>query len=176
MFLASSLVACEGAISSPAVLGPTGVQVPVAESLPPEGFTVPQQAPKVLPFAVRFARLQAVTGAGPDDAMFTTLLANRTSLGDYDYANGTTPFAEWTALRHSQWVEAVKPVCESAQMRQRFGSNSFGALMEASYGRATSADDTAAVTESLTGLTLSAEEQRTSLCLAIFSSMEFTTL
>ena len=125
-----------------------------------------------------FARLQAVTGAGPTDPMFETLLAYRTSLGDYDFANGIKADNSWTALRITQWVTAMKPICGSAQMQQRYADTDAapGPFFEATYGRAVTTDDLDAINASLTDLQLTPGERRDGTCLAILSSIEFIAL
>ncbi|MBL8957907.1 MAG: hypothetical protein JNK82_44440 [Myxococcaceae bacterium] len=169
--------ACVGDIETPVPqVDPIVVTPPHLE--PPRGFTVPEQTVQLLPFQVRFQRLLAVTGAPATDPMFELLLQNRTSLGAYDYANGVQPDKSWTALRITQWVTALKPICGSQAMKNRFPDLpvSLGPFIEAAYGRSSTADDTSAVTESMTGLTLTAEERRDGICLSILSSMEFIAL
>ncbi len=170
--------ACVGDIVAPP---PAGGEVttldPKAE--PPRGFTVPQADVQLLPFSVRFARLRAVTGANADDPMFAKLLESRTTLGDYDFAKGVQPDTSWTALKITQWVTALKPVCASMQMRLRYPDlpGNLAQLVEAAYGRAMTADDLTAVNEVTAGIpALTAEERRDGICLAVLSSMEFLAL
>lgn len=169
--------ACVGDIVAPVPpTAPISTVDPEAER--PKGFTVPPSEVQLLPFAVRFARLRAVTGAAADDPMFQKLLEARTALGDYDFAKGVQPDTSWTALRITQWVTAMKPVCASMQMKQRFPDlpGNLGQLVEAAYGRAVTGDDIAAVNDVTQGLTLSTEERRDGICLAVLSSMEFLAL
>jgi len=171
------VAACTGEIETPVpTVEPIIIAPPVDE--PPKGFTVPEQTVQLLPFHVRLQRLIAVTGVPATDPMYTGLLENRTSLGDYDFANGVQPSNAWTALKITQWVTALKPICGSMAMKNRFPDlpTALGPFVEAAYGRAATADDIAAVNDSTMGLTLTAEERRDGVCLAVLSSMEFLAL
>jgi hypothetical protein len=139
------------------------------------GFTVPFEQLRVLPYAVRFGRVVAVTGAPATDPIFELLRTNRTLLGDHDFATGVKPDSTWSALRMSEWVRAVKPVCASAAMRAKYAAlpANLGPLVEAAYGRAARADDTAAVKDALAGLTLDEKAQYQAICVAVLSSLEF---
>ena len=167
--------ACLGDIVAPVPDPVTPIETLGPSAEPPKGFTVPPADPQVLPFAVRFSRLRAVTGAQADDPMFTTLLESRTSLGDYDFASGVQPDTSWTALRITHWVTALKPICGSMAMKQRYPDlpMNLGSFIEAAYGRAMTAADLQAVNDVIAPLTLTAEERRDGVCLTVLSSMEF---
>ncbi len=175
--LAGVCAACVGEIATPVPkVEPHVVGSPVDE--PPRGFTVPDQSVQLLPFQVRLRRLLAVTGAPVTDPMFEKLLESRTSLGDYDFANGVQPDPSWTALRITTWVTALKPICGSQAMKNRYPDlpTSLGPFVEAAYGRAATAADLAAIDDAMMGLTLTPEERRDAVCLAVLSSMEFLAL
>ena len=176
MTLACS-AACVGDIVAPV---PDPV-VPITldpKTEPPRGFSVPAAEMQLLPFPVRFARLQAVTGAAAGDPMFVKLLEARTSLGDYDFAAGVQPDSSWTALRITQWVTALKPICGSMAMKQRYPDlpMNLGSFIEAAYGREMTSADLENVNQATAGLTLTAEERRDGICLTVLSSMEFVAL
>lgn len=151
---------------------PLGAPAPIA---PPNGFTVPAQAPQLLPFSVRLQRVAAVAGVPTSDPLLAALRANRTELGDHDYANSVKTDLGWTALKMSVWVRSVQPVCQSDAMRRRYADlpANLPQLVEAAFGRAATAQDTADVQASLNGLTLSPAARYQTLCLAVLSSMEF---
>jgi hypothetical protein len=117
----------------------------------------------------------SVAGVSEDDAILSSLLSARFSLGDYDFANNRKPDYTWTALRISDWIRAIQPVCASQAMRSRFAAlpENLPALIEAAYGRSMTAEDQAAVDESLVGLTLDESLRYEAVCLAILSSLEF---
>lgn len=170
------LTACEGAITLPKPPVET-VEGPKAPALP-QGFTAPEPSVQLLPFRVRMSKLQAAVGATATDPMFDELWAARDTLGDYDFAAGIAPDNSWTALRITGWVTALKPVCASSLMHQRYPDlpTNLSALIDNAYGRALTAEDTAAVTESLMGLTVTPAERYEALCLGVFSSLEFLSL
>lgn len=186
-----SFAACDGEIAHPDPIdGPVGPSTPVVEtpkpteverasSVPlPKGFEVPEQPMQLLPFKVRLSKLQSVVGAPASDPMFDQLVMARSVLGDYDFAAGVAPDTSWTALRISQWVTAIKPVCGSAQMKLKYPElpGNLGALLEAAYGRAATSEDRAGYEQALMGLTLSANERYEGICLAVLSSAEFVSL
>lgn len=139
------------------------------------GFALPAEQLQLLPFGVRLSRLVGVVGLPATDPVYEALRANRTALGDHDYANGIKPDNTWTALRVSEWVRGLKPVCASAAMRARYPAlpDSLGALVGAAYGRSPRAEDQKHVTESLAGLTLDERARYQTICLAVLSSLEF---
>ena len=77
---------------------------------------------RLLPFSIRFKRLQQLLGLGPDDPAFGVMLARRYELGDYNYALGVSPDLTWNATRMSAWIAALRPVCDSPAMHARFPS------------------------------------------------------
>jgi hypothetical protein len=155
---------------------PAHTQAPAPEVvIPPTPFSVPHQELKLLPFEARLSKLEAVTGVPASDPIFAELIANRQSLGDYDYANGIKPDNTWSASKLVQWVVALKPVCSSSAVQQRYPDlpQSLPALIEAAYGRPATAADLAAAQESLEGLTVDADARHQAICLAVLSSLEF---
>jgi hypothetical protein len=140
----------------------------------PGDFSVPSDNILVLPFSVRLEKVASVAGVAVSDPLMNSLRDNRYNLGDYDFANSRQPDKTWTALKVSDWVRAVKPICASPQMHARYASlpENIPAFVEAAYGRAATPDDTAAVTASAMGLMTSTGRYET-ICLAMLSSLEF---
>jgi hypothetical protein len=138
-------------------------------------FEVRADAVTLLPFRVRLAKVATLAGVATTDDLLRPLRDAAGSLGDYDFANSRKPDSTWTALRISDWVRAVKPVCASSQMRSRYASlpEALPALIEAAHGRAADADDRAAVDSALAGLNLAEPARYEGICLAVLSSLEF---
>ena len=174
---AGLLVAC--ADHDPAARTPAQTQLTArAQSTTagtPTYFAVPADTPQLLPFRVRMARVMAVSGLPAGDPALAELRANRTQLGDHDFANGLRADNTWSALKMVTWVRAIQPVCRSAAMQQRYPDlpAQLPALIEVAWGRSATAQDLALVQEALTGLTLTAASRRETLCVAVLSSMEF---
>ncbi len=154
--------------SRPAPVGPAAAGTP---SL----FALPKGQIKLLPFSVRLSRLAEVTGVPAADPLYDTLRANRLSLGDYDYANAKPPLEGWSATLLGSWIESVRPVCRAPAVIARLSPMpaKLPALIEAAYGRPASAEETAVLTESLTGLDLAPDRVVETVCVAILSSLEF---
>jgi hypothetical protein len=140
----------------------------------PGDFAVPSDNILVLPFSVRLQKVASVAGVAVSDPLMNSLRDNRYNLGDYDFANSRQPDKTWTALKVSDWVRAVKPICASPQMHARYASlpENIPAFVQAAYGRAATPDDTAAITASAMGLMTSTGRYET-ICLAMLSSLEF---
>jgi len=141
----------------------------------PTQFALPANFPVLLPFEVRMARLSSVVGLDYSHPAFELMRKNATQLGDYDFANGLEPDNTWTALKISLWMQALKPICASPEMRVLYPSlpESLGPMMEAAYGRSITNQDTADMSASLEGLALTPESRTQTTCLAVLSSLEF---
>ena len=88
----------------------------------PTQFALPANFPVLLPFEVRMARLSSVVGLDYSHPAFELMRKNATQLGDYDFANGLEPDNTWTALKISLWMQALKPICASPEMRVLYPS------------------------------------------------------
>lgn len=157
--------------SSPGTSSPASTPVAVGD----RAFALPANEVTLLPFKVRLAKVATVAGVPITDPILQGLRDARYSLGDYDFANSQKPDSTWTALRISDWVRAIKPVCASSQVKARFASlpADLPALISAAHGRTATAAEKAAVDENLLGLTLSDSERYEAVCLSVLSSLEF---
>lgn len=142
---------------------------------PVAGFEVPNTHIKMLPWSVRLGRLAAVTGVPATDPSYATLIEDRLLLGDHDYANAKPPQEGWSAARLTLWVEGLRPICQTTQVRMRYSPmpSKLAALVEAAYGRALLPEDTAAWNESVAGLTVTPDKAVEAACVAVLSSLEF---
>ncbi len=171
------LSACSGDIGSALRGGDGDPASPGAAAAPSNSthpFDLAVDAPQLLPFTVRLARVAAVLGTDIDAPALETLRKNRTGLGDHDFANGQQPDRLWSASRMSLWIRSLKPVCASQAMRDRYPAlpEDLGALIQAAYGRAMTADDRAAIDEVLGTATLDPATRYQLVCLAVLSSAE----
>ena len=155
-----------GPAAAPAVMVPGGVD---------ESFVLPVDSVSLLPFDVRVEKVASVVGVTPSDPVLQPLRDASGDLGGYDFANSRKPDYTWTALRISDWVRVIKPVCASSQMHGRYPTLPAGlpALIESAYGRSVTPDDSAAIDASLMGLTLDDAGRYEAVCLSVLSSLEF---
>lgn len=146
-----------------------------ASTAPVNGFQVPNTHLKLLPFAVRLARIATVTGVPATDPSYATLLEDRLLLGDHDYANAKPPQEGWSAARLTMWVEGLRPICRTATVRARYSPmpGKLAQLIEAAHGRALLPDDTAALMEGIAGLAITPEKVVETACVSVLSSLEF---
>src|SRR5688572_16402654 len=73
-------------------------QAPMSDPVPlGDAFSLPQEQFVLLPFSVRLAKVAAVAGLPPEDALFDELRANRLDLGDHDFAHGVRPDRSWSS-------------------------------------------------------------------------------
>lgn len=169
------LVGCMGEIGSPPpredIARPDDPEV-----VPTTAFEEPSDRMQLLPFDVRLNRLASVVGVPASDPIFDEVRARRFELGDHDYARGTGPDLSWTASRMAVWLRAVRPVCDSPQMRERYPTfaGSLDALVLAAYGRrATAADHDAYDAAIAGGAPVDEAATYRASCLAFLSSTEF---
>jgi hypothetical protein len=178
VMLAGFLAGCTGAISSPPGRdeGTRDPEIEDPTTPPATAFVEPTDRMQLLPFDVRLNRLASVAGVPATDPMFDELRAHRFELGDHDYAHGTGPDLSWTASRMAVWLRAVRPVCDSPQMKERYPSisGSLDDLVLAAYGRRAVAADRQAYDAAIAG-GAPADEAATyrATCLAFLSSTEF---
>ena len=158
--------------SEPTTSGSTGA--PEAEP-PKDPFQLDRSNVKLLPFRVRFKRLQQLSGLPADDPAFAVLLARRYELGDYDYASGVNPDLTWTASRISVWISGVLPVCRSQAMMSRYPAfpEDLAALLTDAYGIAADADKLADYEVLLGDATLDEATRHDTICVAALSALEF---
>jgi len=146
------------------------------EALPPEDpFTLDRSNVKLLPFRVRFNRLQQLAGLAADDPAFAVLRARRYELGDYDYASGVNPDLTWTASRISVWIATILPVCRSPAMLARFPKfpADLPALLTAAYGVVPNADKLADYEVLLGDASIDETTRHTSVCVTALAALEF---
>lgn len=146
------------------------------EAEPPrDPFELDRSKVKILPFRVRFNRLQQLAGLPAEDPAFDVLRARRYELGDYDYASGVNPDLTWNASRISVWVAAMLPVCRSPSMLARFPvfPDDLPALLTAAYGVAPDPDLLADYAVLLADASLDAATRHDSICAVALSSLEF---
>lgn len=147
---------------------------PGAEPLP-DPFDLDRETVRLLPFSIRFKRLQQLLGVGPDDPAFAALLARRYELGDYNYALGVSPDLAWNATRMSAWVAALRPVCDSPAMHARFPGfpGHLDDLLTAAYGVAPTAEQLAGYEDLLGDAAFDDAARYQLVCLVALSALEF---
>ncbi len=154
--------------------GSTGSTGAPADPLP-DPFELNREQVRLLPFAVRFKRLQQLVGLPEADPAFDVLRARRYELGDYNYALGVSPDLTWNATRMQVWIAAMRPVCGSAAMKSRFPDfpGHLDDLLTAAYGYAA----TPALLDSYEDLLGDAQFDETAryelVCLSALSALEF---
>lgn len=141
----------------------------------PDPFQLDRTNIKLLPFRVRFNKLQALLGLPAEDPAFDVLRARRYELGDYDYAAGVTPDLTWSAARISVWIAAMLPVCRSASMHARFPAfpDALDDLMSAAYGTAVTPDQLADYENLLGDATLDDAARYDTICASVLTALEF---
>jgi hypothetical protein len=142
---------------------------------PVGNFEPPKAQIKLLPFSVRMARIATVTGVPLTDPAYNTLKDNHLLLGDHDYANAKPPQESWSAARLATWVESVRPICQTPAVQTRYSPMpaKLPALVDAAYGRAMIAEDTAALNDGVKGLNVAPAKLVETTCIAVLSSLEF---
>lgn len=149
---------------------------PEDKELPEVGpaFVIPREQVALLPFSVRLAKVARVAGIPVTDPLLNNLRAVRLELGDGDYANGIRPDKNWTAARLAAWVKALRPVCQSAQLKARFLlPRDLSSFIMTAHGRWAVTQDEQDITEELASETLTDDEKHELICLSILSTTEF---
>lgn len=129
----------------------------------------------VLPFRIRLAKVANVLGVTTDHPALEQLRVNHLELGDHNFAGGIAPDKTWTASRVSNWVKALRPVCNSAEMKALYPSftDKLDDFTLAAFGRYASPDDLAAVQDATTAFAADPASGHLTVCLAFLASAEF---
>lgn len=130
---------------------------------------------KLLPFRVRFNKLQALLGLPAADPVFDVLRARRYELGDHDYAAGIVPDLTWNAARISVWIAAMLPVCRSPAMHARFPAfpDALDDLMAAAYGTTVAPAQLADYEDLLGDASLDDAARYDTICASVLTALEF---
>jgi hypothetical protein len=152
---------------------PTATAAPSAAS--ERAFTPSNQTLALLPFAARLNKVAAVVDLPPEDALFDSLRALRFELGDHDYAQGVSIDLRWSARRMATWVQGIRPICDSARMRQEFPdfSTTLDKFTARAHAREVSAEDQLEVEALLNDPALPDGSRYRTICIALLSSAEF---
>jgi hypothetical protein len=137
-------------------------------------FVIPREQVNVLPFQVRLAKVARVAGVPVTDPILQNLRVARLELGDGDYANGIRPDRSWTAGKLAAWIKALRPVCQSSQLKARFTlPQDLPAMIMTAHGRWADPTDEQLINEELVGETLTDDEKHELVCLTVLASTEF---
>jgi len=181
-------VACTGTFEDPTQGDPRSKQPAAAPSGPnsaclssgeaPEvgaPFKVRNTEPELVPFDMRVRRIANAIGVEVTHPMFANMYKNSLKLGDYDYANGALPDFSWNANRIAAWLNALKPVCNSAEMKAKYPAlpENLPALIRAAWGHLPSAEDTADFRSAIAAADSDAAIDYESSCMAVFTAAEF---
>lgn len=152
----------------------TGAEPPGAEPLP-DPFDLNREQIRLLPFAIRFKRVQQLVGLPEADPAFDVLRARRYELGDYNHALGISPDLTWNATRMSVWLAAMRPVCGSAAMKARFPGfpEHLGDLLTAAYGVAATPAQLAGYEDLLGDAQFDDATRYELVCLSALGALEF---
>jgi hypothetical protein len=158
-------------------LGRDEPQAPAASRTaePPTGAFTYETDIALLPFDVRLEKVARVAGLQVTDPLLDPLRARRLELGDHDFASGVKPDTSWTSSRLATWVKALRPVCASSRMRERYPAlpEKLDDMVLAAYGRHATAQDRASVDQVLGGSPGDDQARYEVVCLAVLSSLEF---
>ena len=138
-------------------------------------FKVRNTEPELVPFEMRLRRIASALGVSVDNAMFADMNKNSLKLGDYDYANGALPDGSWNANRISAWISALKPICNSPEMKAKYPAlpENLPTLIRAAWGHVPSAEDTADFQNAIAAVSTDPAVVYESTCMAVFSAAEF---
>jgi hypothetical protein len=138
-------------------------------------FKVRNTEPELVPFDMRVRRIATAIGVDVENPMFADMYASNLKLGDYDYANGALPDGSWNANRIAVWVDALKPVCGSPEMKAKYPAlpANLPELVRAAWGHLPSSEDTADFASALGSAGLDAATSYEATCMAVFSAAEF---
>jgi hypothetical protein len=138
-------------------------------------FKVRNTEPELVPFEMRLRRIASAIGVSVDNAMFADMNKNNLKLGDYDYANGALPDGSWNANRIAAWVNALKPVCNSPEMKAKYPAlpENLPTLIRAAWGHVPSAEDTADFQNAIAAVSSDPAVVYESTCMAVFTAAEF---
>lgn len=143
------------------------------EAGPP--FKVRNTEPELVPFNMRLHRIASALGVETSNPMFATMQKNRLKLGDYDYANGALPDGSWNANRIAAWIDALKPVCNSPEMKAKYPAlpDHLPQLVRAAWGHLPSEQDAADFKDALAASSVDATIAYETTCMAVFTAAEF---
>jgi hypothetical protein len=143
------------------------------EAGPP--FKVRNTEPELVPFDMRLRRIASAIGVQADNAMFADMRKNSLKLGDYDYANGALPDGSWNANRISAWITALKPICNSPEMKAKYPAlpANLPELVRAAWGHVPSAQDSADFNDAIAAAGTDTAVTYESTCMAVFTAAEF---
>lgn len=152
----------------------TGGDPPGAEPLP-DPFDLNREQVRLLPFAIRFKRVQQLVGLPEADPAFDVLRARRYELGDHNHALGISPDLTWNATRMSVWLAAMRPVCGSAAMKARFPAfpEHLDDLLTAAYGVAATPAQLAGYEDLLGDAQFDDATRYELVCLSVLGALEF---
>lgn len=144
------------------------------EPEPDPPFELPAEEVELLPFHVRLANLEQVTGLPRDHFAYTELMRQRHLLGDHDYAQGIAPDLHWSPQKMQVWVKGLIPICDAAEFKSKYPDLLEDAtpLIQNAFGR----DATDAELEGLGELAVDVgdlEMRYRMTCLSVLSSLEF---
>jgi hypothetical protein len=153
----------------------TGSVTPTATTPAGAPFKVRNTEPELVPFEMRQRRIASALGVSVDNPMFTEMNTNSLKLGDYDYANGALPDGSWNANRIAAWINVLKPVCNSAEMKAKYPAlpQNLPELIRAAWGHVPSADDTADFQNAIAAAGADPAVNYESTCMAVFTAAEF---
>lgn len=161
--------------SGPSAPEPPGAERPVVRVPSEPAFDPTTDSVRMLPFRVRLQKLADVVGVPVDAPMFDRLRELRLDLGDYDFAKGVSPDLSWTSRKMALWIDGLLPVCDSAEMKQRYPDweDALPSFVLRAHGRPLQPDDSAIVQQALTEAPIPAALQHRTLCVGLLSSAEF---
>ena len=185
LFIASCTGSLDGEVaggpangsSSPSMgtAGSTGVATtPTPTPAVSAPFKVRNSEPELLSYQMRVRRIANVLGVPIDHPMFAEMNAERLRLGDYDYANGAQPDGSWNANRIATWMDALRPICASTEMKTTFPAlpDNLAQLTRAAWGHIATAEDIKDYADAIAASGLDAAAVYESSCIAVFSSAE----
>jgi hypothetical protein len=155
--------------------GTTGSVTPMNTTPAGAPFKVKNTEPELVPFEMRQRRIANALGVTVDNPMFGNMNTNSLKLGDYDYANGALPDGSWNANRIAAWINALKPVCNSPEMKAKYPAlpQNLPELIRAAWGHVPSADDTADFQNAIAASGGDEATNYESTCMAVFTAAEF---
>jgi hypothetical protein len=138
-------------------------------------FKVRNKEPELLSFQMRLRRIASTLGVAITHPMFAEMHAKHLSLGDYDYANGAQSDGGWNANRIALWMDVLRPICASTEMKTKFPAlpENLPQLARAAWGHLPAAEDTKDYADAIAASALDAPTVYESTCIAVFSSAEF---
>ena len=169
--------AAEATSTSAASADPTGDSAgdTTAADVDEPPFDLDRDNVRLQPFAIRLNRLSLLINTPTSDPVFSVMLARRYDLGDYDFSQGINPDLTWTTSRMANWVAGLRPICASAQMKQRYPEFplDLAALMTDAYGFPPTPVDLADYEDLLGNADLDDVTRYETVCLAVLSQLEF---